>query len=81
MTIQETLRNYIIAERFAGQAPDNFGDDYDLIDTGAIDSLFMVGLIKFVEREYKVEFGMNDLVPRNSRSVGALADFVSRNAG
>ena len=50
--------------------------DVDLIDSGTIDSLFMMGVINFIEREYRLVFGMNDLIPRNFKSVNALARYV-----
>ena len=80
MDIQDSLRKYIVDERFAGQPPAGFDDGFDLIDSGTIDSIFMVGLINYVERQYKVEFGMNDLVPKHFRSVNALAGFVRSRA-
>lgn len=76
MTVAERLRRYIVDERFAGEAPPEFHDDFDLIDSGTIDSLFMVGVINFIEREYRLVFGMNDLIPRNFKSVNALARYV-----
>jgi len=81
MKIQEALHNYIINERFAGHAPEKFDDHYDLIDSGTIDSLFVMDLITYLERQYQVEFGMNDMVPRHFRSVHALAEFVRSKAG
>ena len=80
MEIQETLRKYIINERFGGRQPSNFADDYDLIDSGTIDSVFMVGLIAYLERHYSIEFGMNDLVPKHFKSVSALSEFVRSRA-
>ena len=81
MNIQETLHNYIITERFAGKTPQNFDDGYDLIDSGTIDSLFVMNLITYVEQHYQVEFGMNDMVPRHFKSVNALAEFVKNKMG
>ena len=80
LELQDTLRNYIVNERFHGKAPAVFDDDYDLIDSGTIDSLFMMGLITYLEREYKVVFGINDIVPKNFKSVSALTAFVTMRA-
>ncbi|MEB4592752.1 phosphopantetheine-binding protein [Candidatus Thiothrix sp. Deng01] len=76
MDIQETLRHYIINEALNGQEPAGFDDDYDLIDSGTIDSLFMMNLVAYLEQEHHVEFGMNDMVPKHFKSVKALAEFV-----
>ncbi len=70
------LRDHIIREAFHGQPPSDFNDDYDLIETGVMDSLLMMNLITYVSREYSVEFGVNDLVPKNFNSVAALSQYL-----
>lgn len=74
--IQEKVRNFIVQERFEGNSPEFFTDDFDLIDSGSIDSLFMVRLITYLEREFPIEFRMNDFVPKNFKSVNALSELV-----
>ena len=76
MQVQESLQNYIINERLEGQVPEGFDNDYDLIDSGIIDSLFMMNLITYLEQQHEVAFGMNDMVPENFKSVNALSSFV-----
>jgi len=76
MEIQDALRNYIINEGFNGQLPDGFDDNYDLIESGTIDSLFMMNLVTYLEQQHQVEFGMNDMVPKHFKSINALSAFV-----
>lgn len=76
MKIQEDLRNYIINEGFQGNIPSNFDDDYDLIDSGVIDSLFMMNLVTYLEQQHQIEFGMNDMIPKHFKSINALSAFV-----
>jgi len=76
MEVQESLNNYILNERLEGEAPEGFDNDYDLIDSGIIDSLFMMSLITYLEQHHEVNFGMNDMVPENFKSVNALSAFV-----
>ncbi len=80
MNIQQDLREYITKEAPV-QLPEDFNDDYELIDSGILDSLFMMGLIKHLEQNYKLEFGMNDMVPKNFRSVNVLAEFANKKLG
>ena len=75
MDIQQSLRDYIASNSEDG-LPDGFDDDFDLINSGLIDSMFMMSLVTFLEKEHGVEFGMNDLVPKNFKSVAALAEFA-----
>jgi acyl carrier protein len=76
MEIQDVLRNYIINEGLDNQIPEGFNDDYDLIDNGIMDSLFMMNLVTYLEQQHQVEFGMNDMVPKNFKSINALAAFA-----
>lgn len=76
MDIQDPLRDYIITEGFAGEPPAGFNDDFDLIESGTIDSLFMMNLVTYLEQQHQVTFGMNDMVPKNFKSINALAAFA-----
>ncbi len=76
MEIHEALRHYIINEGLKNQIPEGFGDDYNLIESGIIDSLFMMSLITYLEQQYQIEFGMNDMVPKHFKSVNTLAEFA-----
>ena len=76
MDMLEDLRTYMITEAFHGTPPIDFADDYDLIETGVMDSLLMMDLITYVSRQYSVDFGPNDLVPKNFNSVSALCQFL-----
>ncbi len=78
MDIHDALRSYIINEAFKGKPPEGFDDDYDLIESGVMDSLFMMNLITYLGQQHQVEFGMNDMVPKNFKSINALSEF-SRN--
>lgn len=76
MEIQDALRDYIITEGFSGQPPENFNDEFDLIESGTIDSLFMMSLVTYLEQQHQVHFGMNDMVPKNFKSINALSNFA-----
>lgn len=72
----DDLRNYIVVEVFHGKPPIGFTDQFDLIESGVMDSLVMMNLITWVSGQYSVEFGPNDLVPKNLNSVYALSQFI-----
>ncbi len=77
MTIIENLRSFIISEALKAGIPDNFDNDYNLIDSGIMDSLFMMNLVTFVEQHYQISFGMNEMIPKNFQSINALAAFIA----
>jgi len=76
MNIEQTIRNYIINERFRGKVPGGFDDDYNLIDEGVLDSLAIINLVSYLEQQYQIEFGDNDIVPEHFSSVNTLFEFV-----
>jgi acyl carrier protein len=76
MDLLQELRCYIVADIFHGKPPSDFGDDYDLIESGAMDSMNMMNLITWISKQFSIEFRPNDLVPRNFKSVQALSRFL-----
>lgn len=77
MTITENLRDFITTEALKTGIPDNFDDNYNLIDSGIMDSLFMMNLVTFIEQQYQISFGMNEMIPKNFESINALAMFIA----
>lgn len=76
MDLLKDLRSHILAEAFHGKPPTDFDDDYDLIESGVMDSLLMMNLITYISRRYSVEFELNDLVPKNFSSISSLSSFL-----
>lgn len=79
--IQEALHDYIVRECFNGQAPAGFDAGFDLIESGSIDSLTMMGLVTFIEGRFGIRFGINDLVPQHFGSITALTSYVQGRLG
>lgn len=60
---------------------DGLGDDDNLFETGIVNSLFAVQLTRFIERQFGLEIGVEDLDLANFKSVNAAAAFVARKSG
>ena len=56
-------------------------DDIDIFASGFVNSLFAMQLVLFLEGEFAIELGNEDLKLDNFRSVNALADLVERKSG
>lgn len=78
MTLQQTLTQHIVEKHLKGQAPADFDDDFNLIESGIMDSLTMISLVSFVENTYDIEFGDQDFVPEHFQSINAIAAFIQR---
>jgi acyl carrier protein len=53
-------------------------DDDDLLEEGILDSVGVLDVVGFIEREFAVAAADDDLVPENFRSLARLAAFVDR---
>ncbi len=51
-----------------------FGDK--LLESGIIDSLGVLDLVSFVEEEFKIRIGDDELLPENFQNIERLASFV-----
>lgn len=73
-THQESIR------RFVNQAVniDALSDDENLFTAGIVNSLFAIELMTFVERQFGLEIGEEDLNIENFKSITATAAFVTR---
>jgi acyl carrier protein len=75
-----TLRQFI-AENFLFSEPgaaDSFEDDTSLVDTGIVDSTGILELVAFLEREYGISVGDEELAPGNLDSIRRLTAFLER---
>ena len=72
--VKETVRNFINNSINI----DGLGEDENLFESGIVNSLFAVQLMTFVERNFGIEIGMEDLDVENFKSVSATAMFIER---
>jgi len=75
--IAQTLRSYIQRELMGGEARE-VRDDSPLLEWGVIESLKMVALLAFLEREYAVVVPEAEHMPENFQDVAALTRMVER---
>lgn len=75
--IAQTVRSYIQRELMVGEARE-VQDDSPLLEWGVIESLKMVALLSFLEREYQVVIPETEHVPENFQDVAALTRLVER---
>jgi acyl carrier protein len=75
--IRASLRTYLVDACFDGQSPAGFSDTDDLIELGLMDSLTLMGLATYIEQQFGIQLGGNDLVPAHFQSIDALANLVT----
>jgi len=71
---QDIIRSYIL-ENISIPALD---DDFDIFETGIVNSLFAIELMTFLEKAFNIKVTMDDLDMENFKSVNATSQFVQR---
>ncbi len=60
-TIRDTVRSFILREYLPGVAPEELGDDTELIESGIVNSIARLRLRAFLEEELDVELAGHEL--------------------
>ena len=70
------IRQYVVDTFLFGDASAAPGDDASLLDYGIVDSTGVLNLVLFVEEQFGIQVGDDELVPANFDSIRRLAAFV-----
>lgn len=74
----DSLRNFIVRELHWDGTPEELTLDYPLIENHVVDSLGLFMLVSFVEEQFGVEVGDEELIPGNFGTLGAMARLIER---
>jgi acyl carrier protein len=81
MNTQDRVRSFIIDElRFRGSAKD-LKNDYPLLEKEVLDSMGIFQVVSFLESEFGIEVGDEDLVPDNFGTIDLIAALVESKQG
>jgi len=78
MNVRDKVREYIIENFLFGDAEPMGDDEMSLLDEGVIDSVGVMELVAFLESDFGISVGDEELVPDNLDSVANLVAFVGR---
>ncbi len=70
----DKIRKYLVDNSSWGEQ--ELSDTESLIDHDIIDSLLMLGLIGFLETEFKIRISDNDVLPKNFETILRIAELV-----
>jgi acyl carrier protein len=77
MRIEDKIRYFILDELQAGNPHTDLTDDFPLLEKEVIDSMGIFQLVGFIEEEFGVQVGDEDLVPEHFASISAIGGFVA----
>ncbi|HWQ28589.1 MAG TPA: acyl carrier protein [Dehalococcoidia bacterium] len=78
MSTVNTLRDFIVRELRWNGGPEALTLDYPLIENHVVDSLGLFTLVTFVENQFGIEVGDEELVPENFGTIGAIVSLIER---
>ncbi|MGW5049989.1 phosphopantetheine-binding protein [Actinokineospora sp. NPDC004072] len=74
--IKGLVAGFVVAEFAPDVRPGDIADDFDLLDSGVVDSLGLLRLIAWVGERFAIPVAELPLTPDQFRSVAAVAAFV-----
>ena len=72
--IAKKVKDYVRSVTFSSTKEIN--DNLLIFEEGILDSMGLVGLISFLEEEFKIHISDSDLIEENFQSINAVAQFV-----
>lgn len=79
MNEKQLLSNFLKQDIFFSD--EEFADDQQLIDSGMIDSISIVKVIIFMEKNFGISFKEDDMDPENFETLQAMLETVERKKG
>lgn len=78
-SIQMQLRQFITSE--LGRDLSGVADGESLLEAGVIDSMGVLELVSFIEKQYRISVSEDEMMPENFDTVDALAAFIAARRG
>jgi len=79
--MKDQIRTYIMDNILLGSADISIADDDSFLEKGIIDSTGILELVAFVEDEFDIEVGDEELIPDNFDSIEKLAVYTQGKIG
>ena len=73
--VAERIRKFLV-QQFP--ATKNVGNNESLLNNGLLDSLGILEVVAFIEKEFEIMVSDEDLLPENFGSVHSLSNFVGQ---
>ena len=81
MTVEETIKNFILSTFIIEESPAPLDNDQSFLESGIIDSTGMLELVSFIEEQFGIKIEDEELVPANLDSVNNVVRFVNNKRG
>ena len=72
------IRDFILANHLQGESPENLRDDTPLVSSGILDSLGILGLVTFIEKQHGIELSVHDTTVERFDSLADITATITR---
>ena len=79
-TIKSTISSFVL-QSFPLAQKRKFTEDVPLLESGIVDSVGILEIVAFLEREFAIQISDDDLQPENFGSIAGIAAFVEQKRG
>jgi acyl carrier protein len=76
--VAHKVREFIARNFLFSDQGFTYADDDSFLEEGIIDSLGIIELVAFVEKDFSIKVGDQELLPANFDSVAKLTAFITR---
>lgn len=77
MSTIDAIRRFMIGELHISNA-DSIDAELPLVQNGVLDSIELLQLVEFLEKEIGIEVADTEILPSNLRSLRVIEEFVER---
>ncbi|MBB5802221.1 acyl carrier protein [Saccharothrix ecbatanensis] len=74
----QIIKQYVIHEFLPDVDAGELDNDYNLLEGGVIDSLAVLKVLTWLERQFEISMDDIDISPTDFQSITAMASFVER---
>lgn len=79
--MEKAVRDFLAANYFLGDDPNELAGSASLIEAGLIDSTGVLELVGFLEDRFDVRITNEELLPENLDSIDNIVAFVTKKVG
>jgi acyl carrier protein len=76
MSTRNTIERFIVDDIMIGERGTKLESEQSLIQSGILDSLSLLRLIRFLEEEFQIVVEDGELIPDNFETIERVAEFV-----
>ena len=78
MNTKDVLKTFIKSELVADQGLPSIDENESLLENGIIDSLAIMKLLAFIEKEFMVKVSDEDLMPENFNTIASIVRLIEK---